>query len=131
MPSLPPIHILFENPDWLPPLVDALNREGFDEIHLVKLDEGLVDPRSAPPEGIWINRISPSSHTRGHDATVQLGREVLFWLEAHGRRVLNGSAAFELEMSKFRQDIILQRWGIRTPRTMLAIGRDHILAAAE
>ncbi|HCH62360.1 MAG: alpha-L-glutamate ligase [Deltaproteobacteria bacterium] len=131
MPSLPPVHILFENPDWLPPLLDALEREGFDDVRLVELNEGLVDPNAVPPDGIWINRISPSSHTRGHDGTVQLGREVLFWLEAHGRRVLNGLAAFELEMSKFRQDILLRRWGIQTPKTVLAIGRTHILAAAE
>ena len=126
-----PVHVLFENPDWLPPLLEALEREGFEDVRLVELDEGLIDPNTEPPEGIWINRISPSSHTRGHDGTVQLGREVLFWLEAHGRRVLNGLAAFELEMSKFRQDIVLRRWGIQTPKTVLAIGRDHILAAAE
>lgn len=130
MSRLPPIHILFENPDWLPPLVDALHAEGFEEVSLVELDEGLVDPSTAPAEGIWINRISPSSHTRGHSSTVSLGREVLFWLEAYGRRVINGSAALELEVSKLRQDLVLRRWGILTPRTVLAIGRAHILEAA-
>jgi len=128
--TLPPIHIIYENPAWLPPLLDALAAEGFADVRLVELDEGLIDPSAAPPEGIWINRISPSSHTRGHASTVQLGRELLYWLEAHGRRVLNGLSAFELEVSKFRQDIVLRKWGIRTPRTLLAIGRASILAAA-
>ena len=73
-------HILYENPDWLPPLVEALEHEGF-EVELVKLDEGLLDPNSIPAEGIWLNRISPSSHTRGHHSSVELAREVLFWLE--------------------------------------------------
>jgi len=130
MSHLPPVHILFENPDWMPPLLDGLAAEGFTDVRLVPLVEGMFDPSVAPPDGIWINRISPSSHTRGHSATIELGREVLFWLEAYGRRVVNGLAAFELEVSKFRQDLVLQRWGIRTPKTVLALGRDRILEAA-
>ena len=85
---------------------------------------------STPPDGIWINRISPSSHTRGHIHAVDLARQLLYWLESHGRRVVNGLCAFELEMSKLRQDLALRRQGIRTPRTVLAVGRDHLLAAA-
>lgn len=130
MSTLPPVHIVYENPDWLPPLLDGLRAEGFSEIHPVELVEGLVDPQAAPAEGLWINRISPSSHTRGHASTIELGRELLFWLEAHGRRVINGLAAFELEVSKFRQDIVLRKWGIQTPRTVLATGRAAILEAA-
>jgi hypothetical protein len=83
-----------------------------------------------PARGIWINRISPSSHTRGHASTIELGREVLYWLEAHGRRVINGLGAFEIELSKLRQDLVLNRWGIQTPRTVLALGRTAILQAA-
>jgi hypothetical protein len=125
----PIAHILYENPAWLPPLVDALEAEGF-VVELVRLDEGLLDPGSVPGEGIWINRISPSSHTRGHHGSVELAREVLYWLELHGRRVINGLNAFEFEMSKLRQDLVLNRYGIRTPKTILAVGRDAILEAA-
>ena len=52
------------------------------------------------------------------------------WLESRGHRVVNGLHAFELEMSKLRQDLVLRRHGIRTPRTVLAIGREHLLEAA-
>jgi hypothetical protein len=127
--QLPIAHILYENPAWLPPLVEALEAEGFP-VNLVAIDSGLIDPAEPPPEGIWINRISPSSHTRGHDHSVALAREVLAWLEAHGRRVINGLNAFELEMSKLRQEVALRRHGIRTPRTLLAVGREKILTAA-
>ena len=129
MTQLPTVHILYENPAWLPPLVDALESEGFP-ITLVKLDEGLVDPNRVPEKGIWINRISPSSHTRGHHGSIELAREVLYWLELHGRRVVNGLRAFEFEMSKFRQDLVLNAYGIRTPKTLLAVGRQSILEAA-
>ena len=130
MSTLPTIHVLYENPAWLPPLLDGLAAEGFTDVRLIELVEGVIDPLRPPAEGIWINRISPSSHTRGNSATIELGREVLFWLEAHGRRVINGSAAFEIELSKLRQDLLLNRWGIRTPRTVLALGAEAILEAA-
>ena len=129
LPQIPQIHVLYENPAWLPPLEEALTREGF-RVRLVHVNEGLVDPSAPPPEGIWINRISPSSHTRGHVHTVELARQLLYWLESHGRRVINGLGAFELEMSKLRQDLVLHRHGIRTPRTVLAVGREHLLEAA-
>ena len=130
MKSLPPIHVLYENPAWLPPLLDGLAAEGFDNVRTVKLVEGLVDPLKPPAEGIWINRISPSSHTRGNASTIELGREVLYWLKAHGRRVINGVDAFELEVSKLRQDLVLNRWGIATPKTVLAVGTSAIEEAA-
>ena len=128
--SLPAIHVLFENPAWLPPLVEGLQAEGF-EVNLHELNEGILDSDAVPAEGIWINRISPSSHTRGHHGSVELAREVLFWLEQHGRRVINGSNAYEFEMSKFRQDLALKRFGIRTPKTVLAIGQESLKKAAK
>jgi len=129
MTTLPLVHILFENEAWLEPLETGLAAEGFS-FRRVKLNEGILDPSQTPAEGIWLNRLSPSSHTRGHDTTVALGREFLAWLHAHGRRVVNGQNAFELEMSKTRQDTALRRQGIVTPKTLLAIGHDHLVEAA-
>ena len=128
--SLPTVHILYENAAWLPPLTDALKELGFST-RLWPIDGGMIDPSEEPPEGLWINRISPSSHTRGHHHSVGLTREWLSWLRAHRRRVINGLEAFELEMSKLRQDIALRRHGILTPKTVLAVGRDQILDAAQ
>ncbi len=130
MSRLPAIHILFENPAWLPPLEAGLAAEGFTEVHRHHVDSGVVDPSQEPAEGIWINRMSPSSHTRGHITAVPLMREILQWLEAHGRRVINGSEAFELEMSKLRQELALRRHGIKSPRTVLAVGREQLLEQA-
>ena len=128
--SLPPVHILYENAAWLPPLLDGLHKEGL-QTHLVQVNEGLLKTNEAPAEGIWLNRISPSSHTRGHHGSVELTREFLFWLQSHGRRVINGLDAYEFEMSKFRQDIALQKHGIQTPYTVLAVGEAAILEAGE
>ncbi len=127
MSDLPTVHILYENPDWMPPLTDALEAEGF-EYRNVFIDSGLIEGR--PPEGIWLNRMSPSSHTRSHGRSVALTREILAWLEAHSRRVVNGQNAFELEMSKFQQYLTLQKYGIETPRTALAVGRQELVEVA-
>jgi glutathione synthase/RimK-type ligase-like ATP-grasp enzyme len=58
-------------------------------------------------------------------------REYLTYLEAHGRRVINGSRAFELEVSKVKQEIALRRHGIRTPHTLGVVGRDRLIEAAQ
>lgn len=123
------VHVLFENPDWLPPLVAGLEAEGLRaELHEVR--EGLVDPSQEPPQGVWWNRMSPSAHTRGHGTSVALMRETLAWLHAWNRRVINGARAFEFEVSKLQQDLVLRKHGIATPRTVLAVGAASILKAA-
>src|SRR5205814_8474168 len=48
----------------------------------------------------------------------------------HGRRVINGARALDLEISKSRQYAALEAAGIRTPRTVLVAGKQHLVAAA-
>lgn len=122
------VHILYENADWLPPLTEALEDRNL-EYKLVQVRAGLLN--GEPEEGIYLNRMSPSSHTRGNAESVDLMRELLAWLEDHGRRVVNGSRAFELEMSKYRQYRAMKRYGIETPRTGLAVGVENLVALAK
>lgn len=124
------IHVLYENPDWLPPLVAGLEAEGLP-YRLVEVWHGALSIDQPPPEGIWLNRMSPSSHTRGHDESVALMHELLGWLESAGRRVVNGSRAFRLEVSKVQQDLALRRHGIQTPRTVAGVGTEALVALAE
>jgi len=121
--------ILYENADWLPPLTDALHGQGVP-FEAVFVDGGVIDLSRPPAEGVYINRMSPSSHTRGHQGGVQFLREYLTYLESHGRRVINGSHAFELEVSKVKQDAVLRRHGINTPRTLGVVGRERLVDAA-
>jgi len=123
------IHVIHENQAWTAPLFDELGSRNlpFEDWHL---DAGLVDPRAAPPEGVFYNRMSASSHTRGHRFAPELSRQVLAWLEAHGRRTINGSGAIRLEIDKLAQYAALEAHGIRTPRTLGAVGRDQVIQAA-
>jgi len=115
------VYIIYENEDWLPPLRREFKRYNipFQEWFLFS---GEVDLSSVPPEGVFINRISPSSHTRGHAHSVDFAREVVNWLEVHGRRVINGSSAFRLEVSKWAQYVSLQKSGVLVPKTIAAVG---------
>jgi len=123
------IHVLHENEAWTAPLFEELRARDlpFENWHL---DAGLVDPRATPPEGVFYNRMSASSHTRDHRFAPELTRHTLAWLEAHGRRTVNGSGAIRLEIDKLAQYAALEAHGIRTPRTLGAVGRAAVLRAA-
>jgi hypothetical protein len=123
------IHILHENPAWLPPIAGALNRRGLPWTEWF-LHGGTFQLAAPPPEGVFYNRMSASSHTRDHRFSAELTAAVLAWLTRWGRRVVNGPGALDLEISKVRQYAALEAAGVATPRTVLVAGREDILAAA-
>jgi hypothetical protein len=75
--------------------------------------------------------MSASAHTRGHGRSKDQTRAVLAWLEANGRRVVNGRRVLELEMSKVDQLAHLRAAGFDVPRTLAVTGDDDLLAAAK
>ncbi|MDA0663649.1 MAG: alpha-L-glutamate ligase [Proteobacteria bacterium] len=123
------VHIIHENPEWLPPLATALNDAGvpFEDWYL---EGGSFDFSAAPPGGVFYNRMSASSHTRGHEFSPEYTASVLAWLGFHGRRVINDGRALELELSKVKQYAALAACGVRVPRTVVAVGRDAVRKAA-
>ena len=124
------IHVLHENPAWLPPLAQAFDQRGLNWTEWF-LHAASFDLSAPPPEGVFYNRMSASSHTRDHRYSAELTACVLAWLTRWGRRVLNGPGALDLEISKVRQYAALERNGIATPRTVLVAGRDLIVPTAE
>jgi hypothetical protein len=123
------IYVLHENPAWVEPLRTAFDTRGIDAEEWI-LAEGLVPFDRPPPQGIFYNRMSASSHTRGHRFAPELTHAVLNWLTLHNRRVINGPRALYLEVSKVAQYAALEQAGIRTPRTQVAVGRDAVIEAA-
>ncbi|WP_202078790.1 ATP-grasp domain-containing protein [Caldalkalibacillus salinus] len=123
------IHIIHENEEWTEHLTKRL-----DELQLPyedwHLKSGQIDLSSTPPEGVFYNRMSASSHTRGHRYAPELASGVLAWLERHGRPVLNGTRALQLEVSKVAQYMALNAAGVPTPKTVAAVGKEEILDAA-
>jgi hypothetical protein len=123
------IHVIHENAAWLAPLAVAFDRQRLPWRDWF-LDRGVFDLSQPPPEGVFYNRMSASSHTRDHRYAAELTAAVLAWLERHGRRVVNGSRALDLEISKVRQYAALEAAGICTPDTVLVAGKELLVAAA-
>lgn len=126
---MPRICVLHENDEWVTPLRDAFRARGLPFVEWF-LDTGTVDLTTMPPDGVFYNRMSASSHTRGHRYGPEYAAAVLSWLERHGRRVLNGPRALTLEVSKVAQYAALEAGGVRTPRTIAVVGRDELIGAA-
>lgn len=124
------IYIIHENDEWTIHLTKRLEELNlpYESWHL---DQGIVDLTEEPPNGVFYNRMSASSHTRGHRYAPELAGGMLTWLEHHGRTVFNGTKALSLELSKINQYASLEASGIRTPKTIAAVGKEHIVSAAE
>ncbi|MGY4802773.1 ATP-grasp domain-containing protein [Teichococcus aerofrigidensis] len=123
------IHVIHENPAWLPPLAAAFDRAGLPWAEM-DLSRGSFDLSAPPPEGVYYNRMSASSHTRGHRYSAELTAAVLAWLTRYGRRVVNGPRALDLEISKARQYAALETAGLEVPRTVLVHDAPEALIAA-
>ncbi|MEX2642118.1 MAG: hypothetical protein WD270_01610 [Acetobacterales bacterium] len=125
---MPQIYLLYENDEWLAPIRAALEKNGLDN-EAWQMDDIEV-ALGTPPDGLFVNRMSASAHTRNHRFAPELTSSLVDWLESHGRRVINGSGALRLELSKISQYAALEAAGIRTPRTVAALGRDAVVRAA-
>ena len=99
------VHVIHENPDWTTPLFRALAARDvpFVDWHL---GAGTLDLATAPPHGVFYSRMSASAHTRGHRHAPEHTAAVLAQYQA------------------------LEAAGVRVPRTVAAVGRDAVLAAA-
>jgi hypothetical protein len=123
------VYVIHENPEWFGPIGAALQAAGVPHEEWL-LGEAVLDLADAPPGGVFWSRMSASSHTRGHPHAKDQTRGVLAWLHAHGRRVVNGRRALELEVSKVDQLVALRAAGFDVPRTIAVAGTAQLAAAA-
>ena len=116
--------VLYENEDWLAPLVSSLEKKSVP-YELRFINGGQIDISAPPKSAVYINRMSPSSHTRGHMDGVVFMKDYLGVLESYGMPIINGSSSFVFELSKVRQHSALEAFGIQTPRTIASIGKEN------
>jgi hypothetical protein len=124
------IYIIHENNEWTAPLIKNLKALELPYEDWF-IDKGMLNLTEAPPEGIFYNRMSASSHTRDHRYSAEYTAALLSWLEAHDRRVINSSRALQLEVSKVAQYTSLEAHGIRTPNTIAVVGEERIIEAGQ
>ncbi|HEY2104080.1 MAG TPA: hypothetical protein VGH08_12610 [Chthoniobacterales bacterium] len=122
--------IYYEHPDWFRPLFAELDARG---INYVKLNASChsFDPAAAGPDfSLLFNRMSASAYLRGNGRAIFFSHSYLAYLETAGVRVLNGSRAFALEISKARQLQLFDSLGLHFPKTHVVNCAEEILAAA-
>ncbi len=113
------IYVIHENEDWLVSL-----RAAFEKLNVPYeewfINDLLLDLNSTPPEGIFYNRMSASAHTRDHRYAPEMTANILAWLGRHGRKVVNGRKALQLELRKSEQYLALQQFNIPHPKTVIS-----------
>lgn len=124
------IVVLHENDEWLEPLREEFARHGVKAKEWF-LDEGRVPYSEMPDDAVYYNRMSASSHTRGHRFAPELTKLVLTWLERQNRTVVNGSSVLALEICKMSQYAALEKAGLKVPKTHAVVGENHLLDAAK
>ncbi len=109
--------VLYEHPEWQKPLFAALERRGVNYAAF-DLKRAAFNPDATPEAPLYFNQASPSAYVRGNTRAVPLALSFMRSLEMGGARVLNGSAAFALELSKSAQAALKHKLGIPHPRTL-------------
>lgn len=121
--------ILYEHPHWFRPLFDALRRAGIAFVEWTADALGWALEETEWPD-LVLNRMSASARWRGHGHAQFAVRELLAVLEARRVEVVNGAAAYELEISKVRQLELFRRAGARVPRTAVANSPETLITQA-
>src|SRR5580765_5754880 len=119
--------VLFEHPEWQKPLWAALERRGV-RYTAFDLKRAAFDPDVLPAAPLYFNQASPSAYVRGNTRAVPLALSLMRALELGGAKVLNGSRAFLLELSKSTQAALMQKLNIPHPRTLAFNDVDAALA---
>ncbi|MBA3413365.1 MAG: hypothetical protein H0T09_06705 [Actinobacteria bacterium] len=126
-----PIGILYEHPLWFEPLFAELERREIAHERLpageLVFDPGAIESRYS----VVFNRMSPSAWTRGQADAIFHSLHFLSYLDAIGADVINGHAAFQVEISKARQCALFARLGLRHPAARAVNSRSRVTAAAE
>ncbi len=121
----PELVVLYEHPQWQRPLFEALERRGVS-FAAFDLKSGVFSDRDVPDGRLYFNQASPSAYLRGNTRAVPFALALIEDLESRGRRVLNGSKAFRIELSKITQVGLMRRLNIPYPRTW-AFNQVHAL----
>jgi len=110
-------YIIHENDEWTLPLKEQLQKLSvpFEDWHMAKVN---LNTSSTPPVGVFYNRMSASSHSRGHRFAPEYTAVILNWLASHNRRIINGENALALEISKSLQYKKLNEQNIKTPKSI-------------
>lgn len=123
---------LYEHPQWFAPVFAELEKRGvqfqkfYGPDHFYSVDDG-----ARAPFKVLFNRMSPSADSRGNGSGIFYTLSWLRHLELQGVRVLNGSKAYQFEISKALQHSLLQSLGLRYPKSRVIHQASQAIEAAQ
>ena len=124
--SKPSIYIIHENQEWTKPLYEELKKMNvpFQDWNM---SHSIIDISAEAPQGIFYNRMSASSHTRGNRFAPESTIGLLAWLEAQKSFVINGRSALNLEISKLVQYASFEVVGLNVPLTIAVTKKEDLI----
>ncbi|GIW51557.1 MAG: hypothetical protein KatS3mg081_0912 [Gemmatimonadales bacterium] len=125
----PAIAVYYEHDHWFRPLFAELERRGlpYTRLHAREHNYSLDEPVEY---SLLFNRMSPSAYLRGQTGAIFYTLHFLDHMERRGIRVVNGSRAYRIEISKAAQLSLLRHLGHPVPRTRVIHDPCHAPAAA-
>ncbi len=126
-----PIAIFHEHPDWFRPLFAELDRRGVPYVRLDAASHHYDPTERAVPYALVFNRASPSAYLRGHRQSTFYTLQWLRHLERLGVPVVNGTSAYQMDISKAVQLDVFETLGLPYPATRVANSAGAVAAAAD
>lgn len=123
--------ISHEHPDWFKPLFIELEKRGIEFGTTNPTQHTFAIDGKKPDFDVFFNRMSPSAYLRDGVQGTFYTLNYLKFLEDHGVRVLNGYKAFTYETSKALQLLLLQKLGIKYPKSRVVNHVSQIKEAAK
>lgn len=125
------ISISYEQPDWFKPLFAELQKRGIPFETTNPTRHSFAIEGDKPGFSLFFNRMSPSAYLRDGIQGTFYTLNYLKFLEEHGIRVINGYKAFTYETSKALQLLLLEKLGIKYPKSRVVNHSSQILKAAK
>jgi glutathione synthase/RimK-type ligase-like ATP-grasp enzyme len=125
-----PIAIFHEHPDWFRPLFAELDRRGVPYVRLDAASHHYDPAEPTTPYALVFNRASPSAYLRGHRQSTFYTLQWFRHLERLGVPVVNGTSAYQMDISKALQLDAFEVLGLPYPRTLVANSAAGVVEAA-
>lgn len=122
--------VYYEHPAWFEPLFKVLDQRGLSWSRL-QIQDHILDPAVLlAPAPVVFNRLAMSSFLRQSEHAIYHSLAAISHWELAGARVLNGSAALNIDISKARQLSLLRSLGLAVPKTRVVHRREDVAVAA-
>src|ERR1700759_4944508 len=126
-----PLAVYYEHPEWFRPLFAELDRRAIDYAPIDARCHSYDPAATERKYSLFFNRMSASAYQRGNAQSIFFTRDYLAHLECIRTRVINGSKAFSIEISKAAQIALLHSLGLAAPRSRIVNCARQVTAAAQ